>query len=249
VQVKGKNKIVPRLLGVSRSSIMRVDEKTKEVIKEWPLSTVRRWAASPNSFTLDFGDYADEYYSVSTTEGETISRLMAGYIDFILKKKKESEFRPPEDDAATVTLTEHVAGAQGNALQMAQPHYGRATEASVGRVGTVKGTRAGIAVAGRMNLKQGSMAVPQQMQRTQLALMAAGASPAEINNQLAAIQQSAQLFTAGSALVGNLQSANAIVNSCNSDLNAPTPLPPIGSDPASMAWRKNTLDINAQVGR
>ena len=76
--MKGKNKLVPRLLGLSRDSIMRVDEKTKEVIKSWPLSTVRRWAASPNSFTLDFGDYAEEYYSVSTTEGETISRLLAG---------------------------------------------------------------------------------------------------------------------------------------------------------------------------
>ena len=41
-------------------------------------------AASPNSFTLDFGDYS--YYSVQTTEGELISRLIAGYIDIILKK-------------------------------------------------------------------------------------------------------------------------------------------------------------------
>jgi hypothetical protein len=48
-----------------------------------------------------------------------------------------------------------------------------------------------------MNLKQGSVALPQQMQRTQLALMAAGASPAEVNNQLMAIQQNAQIFTAG----------------------------------------------------
>lgn len=31
---------------------MRVDEKTKEVLQEWPLTTVKRWAASPKSFTL-----------------------------------------------------------------------------------------------------------------------------------------------------------------------------------------------------
>jgi hypothetical protein len=30
-------------------------------------------AASPNSFTLDFGDYAEAYYSVRTSEGEQIS--------------------------------------------------------------------------------------------------------------------------------------------------------------------------------
>lgn len=47
---------------------------------------MRRWAASPNSFTLDFGDYSEAYYSVQTTEGETISQLIAGYIDIIIKK-------------------------------------------------------------------------------------------------------------------------------------------------------------------
>lgn len=31
---------------------MRVDEKTKEVIQEWSLTNIKRWAASPKSFTL-----------------------------------------------------------------------------------------------------------------------------------------------------------------------------------------------------
>lgn len=51
-KLRGRNKLVPRLLGITRESIMRVDENTKEVLKTWPLTTVRRWAASPNSFTL-----------------------------------------------------------------------------------------------------------------------------------------------------------------------------------------------------
>lgn len=50
--MKGKNKLVPRLLGITKDSVMRVDEKTKEVLQEWPLTTVKRWAASPKSFTL-----------------------------------------------------------------------------------------------------------------------------------------------------------------------------------------------------
>ena len=37
-------------------------------------------------FAQDFGDYSESYYSVQTTEGETISQLIAGYIDIILKK-------------------------------------------------------------------------------------------------------------------------------------------------------------------
>jgi hypothetical protein len=55
------------------------------------LTTVRRWAASPNVFTLDFGDYQDQYYSVQTTEGEQISQLIAGYIDIILKRRQRKE--------------------------------------------------------------------------------------------------------------------------------------------------------------
>ncbi len=51
-KVKGKNKLVPRLLGINKDCVMRVDEKTKEVIRVWPLDQVRRWAASPNTFTL-----------------------------------------------------------------------------------------------------------------------------------------------------------------------------------------------------
>ncbi|KAA8590100.1 hypothetical protein FQN60_014034 [Etheostoma spectabile] len=51
-KMKGKNKLVPRLLGITKESVMRVEEKTKEVVQEWPLTTVKRWAASPKSFTL-----------------------------------------------------------------------------------------------------------------------------------------------------------------------------------------------------
>ena len=37
-------------------------------------------------FVQDFGDYADSYYAVQTTEGEQIAQLISGYIDIILKK-------------------------------------------------------------------------------------------------------------------------------------------------------------------
>ena len=32
-KMKGKNKLVPRLLGINKESVVRVDERTKEVIK------------------------------------------------------------------------------------------------------------------------------------------------------------------------------------------------------------------------
>jgi talin len=46
-----------------------------------------RWAASPTTFTLDFGDHEDDYMLLQTTEGEAISSLLAGYIDILLKKR------------------------------------------------------------------------------------------------------------------------------------------------------------------
>lgn len=113
--MKGKNKLVPRLLGVTKDSVLRLDEKTKEILKTWPLTTVRRWGASPNTFTLDFGDYSDEYYSVQTTEAEQIQQLIAGYIDIILKKvsfiflKRKFEFVKYKDRVQTKAESKRIS--------------------------------------------------------------------------------------------------------------------------------------------
>lgn len=92
-KMKGKNRLVARLLGVTKESVVRVDEKSKEFLNVYPLECVKKWAASPNTFTLDFGDHFKEpYYSVQTTEGEHIARLISGYIDIILKKASLKTF-------------------------------------------------------------------------------------------------------------------------------------------------------------
>jgi len=58
-RMKGQKKPVPKLLGITRDAILRLDAETKEVEHEYPLTHLRRWAASPASFTLDFGDYEE----------------------------------------------------------------------------------------------------------------------------------------------------------------------------------------------
>lgn len=108
-KVPGKNKLVPRLLGVTKDSVLRLDEHTKEILKTWPLTTVRRWGASPNTFTLDFGDYADQYYSVQTTEAEQIVQLIAGYIDIILKKKQSKDHLGIEGEEESTMTEDSVA--------------------------------------------------------------------------------------------------------------------------------------------
>ena len=116
-KMKGKNKLVPRLLGVTKDSVLRLDEKTKEIVKTWPLTTVKRWAASPNSFTLDFGDYSDSYYSVQTMEGEQISQLIAGYIDIILKRKKAKDHFGIEGDEGSTMIEDSVSPYKATILQ------------------------------------------------------------------------------------------------------------------------------------
>lgn len=55
----------------------------------------------------DFGDYAEQYYSVQTTEGEQIAQLIAGYIDIILKKQKVKDHVGIEGDDGS-TLVEDI---------------------------------------------------------------------------------------------------------------------------------------------
>lgn len=99
------------------------------------LTELKRWAASPKSFTLDFGDYEADYYTVITNEGESMSQvtsppyaslsqpvslslnvcsnlsllqLIAGYIDIILKRRKDMGKVELEDDSI-MAVEEFVA--------------------------------------------------------------------------------------------------------------------------------------------
>lgn len=83
------------------------------------MTHLRRWAASGNTFTLDFGDYEDDYFIVQTglffvfyflnlnlnfsfllflDEAESISQLIAGYIDIILKSRSDASTLVTDDD-------------------------------------------------------------------------------------------------------------------------------------------------------
>lgn len=125
-KMRGRNRLVPRLLGITRESVMRVDENTKEVLKTWPLTTVRRWAASPNSFTLDFGDYSESFYSVQTNEGEKISQLIAMYIDIIMQKKKPLHTDVPDEEDEPVVVETHVDSKIAKMMQYHKSNVGHA---------------------------------------------------------------------------------------------------------------------------
>ena len=57
---------------------------------------------------MDYGAYEEEYVVVVTTEGEAISNLIAGYIDLMLRKQKDTGIVIDEDDS-DVAEVESVA--------------------------------------------------------------------------------------------------------------------------------------------
>nr|CDS22504.1 talin 2 [Echinococcus granulosus] len=135
-KLPGKNKLVPRLFGVSKESVMRVDENTKEILQTWPLTRVRRWAATANLFTLDFGEYSpDGNYVMQTTEGEQISQLISGYIDIILRRKKKSDAFVSDSDDSNVIFEENVGPSRAEIISNVGT-VGRRFNVSAGRVAT-----------------------------------------------------------------------------------------------------------------
>ncbi|XP_061630365.1 talin-2 isoform X4 [Phyllopteryx taeniolatus] len=231
-KMKGKNKLVPRLLGITKESVMRVEEKTKDVVQEWPLTTVKRWAASPKSFTLDFGEYQESYYSVQTTEGEQISQLIAGYIDIILKKKQSKDRFGLEGDEESTMLEESVSPKKSTILQQQFNRVGRVEHGSVALPGIIRSGSAG----GPDTFNVGNM--PSAQQQIITGQMHRGHMP--------------PLNLAQKALMGTINSSMNAVQQAQADLGHVDNLPPLGHDLASRVWVQNKVDeskheIHSQV--
>lgn len=239
-KMKGKNKLVPRLLGVTKESVLRLDEKTKEILKTWPLTTVRRWAASPNTFTLDFGDYSDQYYSVQTTEGEQISQLIAGYIDIILKKKKAKDHFGIEGDEGSTMLEDSVSPAKATILQHQSSKIGRA---STGSVALPVVMRAG--ANGAKPYMTGHMD-GAQYQSLKGQAHSAFTPPLSPETSAQQLRLSHVMSEPQRGLIGVIDSGQKVIRIAEHDLHVKAQLPDIGTDPASLKWKQNTLDVSRQ---
>ncbi|XP_071826675.1 talin-1-like isoform X5 [Apostichopus japonicus] len=231
-KMKGKNKLVPRLLGINKESVVRVDERTKEILKTWPLTHVRRWAASPKSFTLDFGDYSEAYYSVQTTEGEQIGQLIGGYIDIILKKKKGKDRTGIEGEEEATLLEDSVSPAKATFIQHQSNSKGQYEMGSVAMPGIMRqGGQAGHISRGEMGDPLHAMSTGQGHTAHQPPMNSArqpGLTSAQMNLK-SSIDYS---FTTMEDSMRNLDEKH--------QLN-------IGDDEASLQWRKNEIDLNRQM--
>lgn len=217
-KMQGKNKLVPRLLGVTKESVLRLDEKTKEILKTWPLTTVKRWAPTPNSFTLDFGDYSDSYYSVQTTEGEQIAKLIAGYIDIILRRKKAKDHFGIEGDEGSAMIEESVSPSKATILQHqpdAKPSKPIIEDVSIPGI-----IRSVAAAAQTLDVKQ----VPQEKQ---LPAVKSAAPPPLVQSPFLAAQQPKFLQTGvggpQQALLGTIGTGQDAVQRALKELDSNVP--------------------------
>jgi len=223
-KMQGKNKLVPRLLGVTKDSVLRLDERTKEILKTWPLTTVRRWAASPNTFTLDFGDYSDQYYSVQTTEGEQIAQLIAGYIDIILKKKQSKDHLGIEGDEGSALFEDNVSPIRATIVQRQPPAVPKPLEtASVAKPAVIQAGPEGI-----QTIHTGHLQTPHYSTITGHLDVAHTPQPSVQQLQMTEIM---------SAHKKALMTGQEAVNKSRDILDQPFNLPPIGNDPVSGSYK------------
>ncbi|KRT81224.1 hypothetical protein AMK59_5660, partial [Oryctes borbonicus] len=234
-KMKGKNKLVPRLLGVNKDSVLRLDENTKEILKTWPLTSVKRWGASPNTFTLDFGDYSDQYYSVQTTEGEQIQQIIGGYIDIILKKQSAKDHLGIEGDAGSTIEEDSVAPHQATYVQHGSSSVGKPHEMSLSKPGIMRPGGEGSKPFGT-----GHVGAPQY---TTLGGQAnVGHAPPSIRQT----KVTPILTEPQKGLLSTITAIQEKITQYQQDLDAKEMVPVLGSDMGAKKWKQVTLDTRKQ---
>ncbi|XP_050295854.1 talin-1 isoform X2 [Anthonomus grandis grandis] len=236
-KMKGKNKLVPRLLGITKDSVLRLDEKTKETMQTWPLTTVRRWGASPNTFTLDFGDYSDQYYSVQTTEAEQIQQIIAGYIDIILKKKQAKDHFGIDGDEGSTMFEESVAPHKASIIQHESSNVGKLDVHSVAKPAVLRGGD-----SGQKLIHMGAMESPKLSTISGQANLThtppiTSYRETKVHSLLSEPQR---------ALISTIEATHTKIKESEIELETRAHYPEIGTDVASKKWKQVTLDTSKQ---
>ena len=104
---------------MTRESILRLDYNTKEIKESFPLTQIKRWAASDRIFSVDFGSFKEKNFSVQTTEGKKITELIAGYVKMIEESKPEPKALPKAQ--STDTLSTDTVFSNANVVNEATP--------------------------------------------------------------------------------------------------------------------------------
>ena len=220
--------------------IVRMDTMTKEVLQSFPLTHLRRWAASGNSFTFDFGDYHEAYYTVQTPDGEQISQVISGYIDIILKRQRDAAAYVADSDDEQVVEEEDLSSMRAQAITSSRGGMGKASEMALSRAGlvTAQGLQSGMsrgqAVYG--NVGEGGPGGAASKWKGEFSRGQAG----ELESFTPA--NSDVLRAAGlGGLLNDLEGAFNAVNAACNQLAVPISRAPMSDDPAAERWRKQEL--------
>ncbi|KAJ8958588.1 hypothetical protein NQ318_016309 [Aromia moschata] len=213
-------------------------KKTKEILQTWPLTTVRRWGASPNTFTLDFGDYSDQYYSVQTTEAEQIQQIIAGYIDIILKKKQAKDHFGIEGDEGSTMFEESVAPHKATILQHESSKIGKMSTESLAKPAIIRA-----AGDGEKTFSMGVMNSPQQT--TVSGSVNLGHAPPTTTNFIQS-KITSVLTEPQRGLLSTISATQTKIKESEIDLEGKAHIPELGTDPAAKKWKQVTLDTRKQ---
>ncbi|XP_049882474.1 talin-1 isoform X3 [Pectinophora gossypiella] len=237
-KMKGKNKLVPRLLGVTKDSVLRLDEKTKEILQTWPLTTVRRWCASPNTFTLDFGDYSDQYYSVQTTEAEQILQVIAGYIDIIVRKQRAKDHLGIEGDEGSAMLEDSVSPSKANIIQHDTFKSGKVNTESVAKPAVLR--------PGAEGAKPFAVGHITGAQQTTISGQIITGHTPPAATQVQQTKVTSVMTEPQRALLTTISSGREIIKHTEEHLTR-AELPALGGDAAAVKWKAVTMETNKQV--
>ncbi len=104
VVVPGKKEKQPELVGVAKSEVVRMDYKTRAILERWPYMMIKRWAATNDMFTLDFGEKRDKYYNAYTNNAVGLGLQIQGYLDIMLRLRQKEGTVTEVNDASTTTI-------------------------------------------------------------------------------------------------------------------------------------------------
>ncbi|XP_065168829.1 talin-2-like isoform X5 [Atheta coriaria] len=233
-KMKGKNKLVPRLLGVTKDSVLRLDEHTKEMLQCWPLTTVKRWGASPSTFTLDFGDYSDQYFSVQTTEAEQIQQLIAGYIDIILKKKQAKDHQGIDGEEGSTMIEDSVSPHKATILQHETHKTSKVNELSLAKPAVMR------PMEGMKPYGMGHVGNAQQT------IVSGSANKAHAPVPIQQTKVTNVMSEPQRALLSTIETTQTKIEESVIELETKAQFPELGTDKQAKKWKQVTLDTRKQ---
>ncbi|KAL7721084.1 Talin [Entamoeba marina] len=132
IRKPGKAKEIPKMFGICKDYVLLsdIDGKNEEV---WHIHKIARFAVGKSAFIIDLGNHSTNYITLITEEGELISATLNGYIDLIVKRKKEAQLaeKEPEPDFSVNERLEDVPTGTGmNRKKKAVPRVQKGPEQS-----------------------------------------------------------------------------------------------------------------------